>query len=135
VPRFLIAEQCRELDITPMDIILEPAGRNTAAAVACAALYADSLDLYDDPLLLILPADHHIENNSAFVSAVARSISVASQGLLMTFGIEPTVAHTGYGYLQQGAELGGHVFKVDGFIEKPDAAMAQAYLDKGGVME
>jgi mannose-1-phosphate guanylyltransferase len=122
--RFFVAEQLRE--INKLDsIILEPAGRNTAPAVALAALMTD-----EDPLLLVLAADHVIQDEAAFTKAVFSALPLAQAGKLVTFGIVPSEPHTGYGYIKKGAEeSGGYV--VDEFIEKPSSDVAQEYLDSG----
>jgi mannose-1-phosphate guanylyltransferase/mannose-6-phosphate isomerase len=126
--RFLAAEQLRVLDVSAPAILLEPIGRNTAPAIAAAALQAMATG--DDPLLLVLPSDHVIADAQAFRAAVAVAGMAAEQGALVTFGILPTGAETGFGYIQ--AAPGDGVRKVLRFVEKPDAATAQAYLDAGG---
>ena len=122
--RFFVAEQLREIDQLG-SIILEPAGRNTAPAIALAALTAK-----DDPLLLVLPADHVITNEAAFNQAVTDAIPLAESGKLVTFGILPTEPHTGYGYIKRGAEKGSG-FDVDQFVEKPSLEVAEDYLSSG----
>ncbi len=126
--RFLVAEQLRESKIDIGGIILEPAGRNTAPAVALSALYAVKQDNTQDPILLILAADHEIKNVRQFCDSINQAIALAEQGYLVTFGIVPTHPETGYGYIQAGQTLsnGGH--KVAGFKEKPDLATAEEYL-------
>ncbi len=127
--RFLVAEQSRAIATPLSKIILEPVGKNTAPAVALAALEAKTLA--EDPVLLILPADHVIEDDVVFAEAVDRGRRLAEQGKLVTFGIVPTRAHTGYGYIQRGAELPeGFAYTVDAFVEKPDLATAQQYIDQ-----
>lgn len=127
--RFLVAEQLRQLGSSASAIILEPAGRNTAPAVALAALRA----LRDDPdaVLLVLPADHVIKDEAAFATAVELALPQAQEGALATFGIVPDAPETGYGYLRRGDSIGEGVFVLDSFVEKPDEATAQAYLDSG----
>lgn len=127
--RFLVAEQLRQINITPKAIILEPFARNTAPAIAAAALKLQSEDL----LMLVLPADHVITDVLAFEAAVRRASLVATQGKLVTFGIEPTHPETGYGYIQSGHMLSAAegCFEVARFVEKPDAATAQQYLAAG----
>lgn len=127
--RFLVAEQLRQINITPKAIILEPFARNTAPAIAAAALKLQSEDL----LMLVLPADHVITDVLAFEAAVRRASLVAIQGKLVTFGIEPTHPETGYGYIQSGHVLSAAegCFEVARFVEKPDAATAQQYLAAG----
>jgi mannose-1-phosphate guanylyltransferase len=130
--RFLVAEQLRQINRLSNNIILEPAGRNTAPAITLAALSAIANG--DDPLLLVLAADHVIENPAAFHQAVENAIPYAEQGKLVTFGIVPTGPETGYGYIQRGAELSGtaaSVFRVQRFVEKPDLATALQYLECG----
>ena len=132
--RFLVAEQLREVDIKPSDIILEPVGRNTTAAIAIAALYAKSRASKkneDDTLVLVLPADHHIENSQAFCDAVKDAIKFAKDGYLMTFGIKPDKPNTGYGYLNKGERLDDNVFVVNKFVEKPNLDTAKKYCDSG----
>jgi mannose-1-phosphate guanylyltransferase/mannose-6-phosphate isomerase len=131
--RFLAAEQLRVLAVPDPAILLEPVGRNTAPAIAAAALQAIAAG--EDPLLLVLPSDHVIADAEAFREAVAVASVAAEQGALVTFGIMPTIAETGFGYIQaeQPAHgVGDGVRKVLRFVEKPDAATAQAYLDAGG---
>jgi mannose-1-phosphate guanylyltransferase/mannose-6-phosphate isomerase len=128
--RFLVAEQVRALNITPAAVILEPVGRNTAPAVAVAALH--SLAAGSDPILLVLPADHIITDVEGFQRAVERVAPKAEAGQLITFGIVPTVPETGYGYIKAGSKLPDiDLYKVERFVEKPDAATARAYLETG----
>ena len=124
--RFFVAEQLRAINKLG-SIILEPVGRNTAPAIALAALTEDS----DDPLLLVLAADHLIANVESFTESVKKAIPLAEQGKLVTFGIVPSEPHTGYGYIKAGAELGDGFF-VDTFKEKPDQVTAETYLKQGG---
>lgn len=126
--RFLVAEQLREIDVAPLGILLEPIGKNTAPAAAVAALYLQKED--EDAIMLVLPADHAVENVEAFHAAVQRAISAVSTGALITFGIEPSSPETGYGYIRRGAALNGiaDCFAVDRFVEKPDRATAEAFL-------
>ena len=125
--RFMMAEQLREIDITPNAIILEPLGRNTAPAVALAALTAAS----EDDVLLILPADHVIEDVAAFQHAVSQAKDLAEQGFLVTFGIVPTEPETGYGYIKRSTENAGPAYKVASFVEKPNLETAESYLRTG----
>ena len=124
--RFFVAEQLRELGHMG-SILLEPVGRNTAPAVALAALFSG----HEDPLLLVLAADHVIAEQEAFTQSVNSAIPMAEAGKLVTFGIVPNEAHTGYGYIEAGdaAETG---FSVRSFKEKPDSQTAQGYLKSGG---
>lgn len=128
--RFLVAEQLRALDITPKSIMLEPAPRNTAPAIAVAAMA-----LLDDPdaLMLVLPSDHVITDIDAFERAVMQAAVAASDGRLVTFGIKPSHPETGYGYIQAGIALAGAdgCFKVNRFVEKPDIKTAESYLTSG----
>ena len=131
--RFLVAEQLRQQDIQHSGILLEPVGRNTAPAIALAALKAQESG--SDPILLILAADHLIQNQSAFHTVLARAHQLAEQGKLVIFGIVPQMPHTGYGYIKSGASLsnnGLHVgFDVAAFVEKPDLVSAQDYVSTG----
>jgi mannose-1-phosphate guanylyltransferase/mannose-6-phosphate isomerase len=128
--RFLVAEQLLELKVTPRAIVLEPFGRNTAPAIALAALAAlrDAGGL--DPLLLILPADHVIRDTAVFQQAVRTALPAAEHGQLVTFGIVPDSPETGYGYIQRG-EAQGPVYGIARFVEKPDLARAQQFLQSG----
>jgi mannose-1-phosphate guanylyltransferase/mannose-6-phosphate isomerase len=143
--RFMVAEQMREFGVEPQAIILEPVGRNTAPAVGVAALVAleqaragaEGSDV--DPVLLVLPADHVIRDVAAFQRAVTVGRAAAEAGKLVTFGIVPDRAETGYGYIRRknadalatrGA-ADGACFPVQQFVEKPDAATAQQYVDSG----
>ena len=129
--RFLAAEQLRQLGYEQTAIILEPMGRNTAPAIALAALQAQRHSRGDDPILLVLAADHAISDITAFEQSIATALPLAESGKLVTFGITPTHAHTGYGYLEQGASLGNGGFVVRQFVEKPDLATANIYLTQG----
>ncbi len=125
--RFLVAEQLRELGIDDATIILEPMGRNTAPAVAIAALCAARK--YADPTLLVLAADHVIPERDAFQNAVSDAVVYAGMGKLVTFGIVPTKAETAYGYIHNGQELAPGVNEVSGFVEKPNLDKAQEYFE------
>ena len=125
--RFLMAEQLREID-QAATLVLEPEGRNTAPAIACAALLARRTG--DDPLLLVLPADHVIGDIQAFQHSVSLAVPLAEMGYLVTFGVVPTQPETGYGYIACGGPLeGGH--HLAAFIEKPDAKRAAELVDSG----
>ncbi len=126
--RFLVAEQLRQIGAPTPAIVLEPLGRNTAPAIAAAALQALAGD--DDPLLLVLPSDHVVRDGEAFRAAVRQAMPAAEAGALVTFGVVPDAPETGFGYIQ--AAPGDGVRKVLRFVEKPDAATAQRYLDDGG---
>jgi mannose-1-phosphate guanylyltransferase len=128
--RFLAAEQLRQLGLEEANIILEPVGRNTAPAIALAALQA--LTEQEDPILLVLAADHLIQDVSAFHQSIAKAQVLAEAGKLVTFAITPTHPETGYGYLQMGSPVGEGGFKVNRFVEKPDLKTAEQYLSHGG---
>lgn len=132
--RFAIAEQMREAGIAPAALLLEPAARNTAAAVAAAAAHLAATGAPADDMLLVLPSDHVILDRPAFAAAVARAATAAGLGRLVTFGIEPTAPETGYGYIREGAALAGApgAHDVARFVEKPDLATARGYLAEGG---
>ena len=125
--RFLVAEQLRQAGAPQAAIMLEPVGRNTAPAIAAAALQATADG--GDPLLLVLPSDHVVRDADAFRAAVRAAMPAADAGALVTFGIVPTAPETGFGYLH--ADAGEGLRKVLRFVEKPDAATAQRYLDAG----
>ena len=127
--RFLAAEQLRMLGLDNASILLEPVGRNTAPAIALAALQAS--DQLEDPILLILAADHLIKDVAAFQASIHTALPLAQDGMLVTFGIVPTHAETGYGYIEQGSDVGVGGFKVSRFVEKPDLVTAQEYLASG----
>lgn len=127
--RFSVAEQLRAGGITPSGIILEPTGKNTAPAIALAAFHAMSLG--QDPLLLVLAADHVIKDPAAFRQSVALAVPCACQGKLVTFGIVPNSPETGYGYIKRGEEQGEGSFLVNRFVEKPDQATAESYITSG----
>jgi mannose-1-phosphate guanylyltransferase/mannose-6-phosphate isomerase len=129
--RFIVAEQLRELGSRPSAVVLEPAGRNTAPAVAVAALLAQrAVTGKEDPLLLVLPADHLIRNTAAFAAAVQAAAAAANAGNLVTFGVVPDRPETGYGYLLKGADQGAWS-KLDDFVEKPDLEAAKRYVASG----
>ncbi len=127
--RFLVAEQLRQIGVTAPSILLEPVGRNTAPAIAAAAFQA-VID-GDDPLLLVLPSDHVVRDADGFRRAIDEAREAAGQGALVTFGIVPTAPETGFGYIQAAGNAEG-VRRVMRFVEKPDVASAQAYLQAGG---
>jgi mannose-1-phosphate guanylyltransferase/mannose-6-phosphate isomerase len=129
--RFLVAEQLREVGCWPARILLEPVSRNTAPAVALAALLIIEED--PDTLLLVMPADHVIEDGEAFRTAVEQGRQLAQEGRLVTFGIRPTLAHIGYGYMKCGEPLGAG-FRVDAFTEKPGREQAERYLESGDML-
>jgi mannose-1-phosphate guanylyltransferase/mannose-1-phosphate guanylyltransferase/mannose-6-phosphate isomerase len=129
--RFMIAEQMRQIGASPRAIVLEPVGRNTAPAIAVAALMLSR----DDPeaLMLVLPADHLISDVEAFHRAIRTAAEAARHGHLTTFGIVAATPETGYGYIRKGAPLAGcaGAHQVAAFVEKPDLATAQQYVDSG----
>lgn len=129
--RFIVADQLRTIDVTPQKILLEPLGRNTAPAVAVAALTL--LKNQDDGLMLVLPADHVILDQPAFLAAVEVAKQAAQAGKLVTFGIDPDKPETGYGYIQKGQPLQkcSGAFELSRFVEKPDEETAQSYLESG----
>lgn len=127
--RFMVAEQLRELGTAPQAIVLEPQGRNTAPAAAIAALLVSG-GADADPVLLVLPADHVITDVPAFQAAVAVGRVAAESGSLVTFGVVPDRAETGYGYIRRGAGP-GPAFSVAKFVEKPDSATARGYVESG----
>jgi mannose-1-phosphate guanylyltransferase/mannose-6-phosphate isomerase len=129
--RFLAAEQLREIEITPLPLILEPVSRNTAPAVAIAALSA--MKENEEATLLVLPADHLVQDVAAFHAAINSAVALAQQDKLVTFGITPDSPATGFGYIERGeavSEAEG-AFAVARFVEKPDAETAQRFLDSG----
>jgi mannose-1-phosphate guanylyltransferase / mannose-6-phosphate isomerase len=129
--RFLIADQLAEAGIAPATIILEPEGRNTAAAISIAAHSAAQID--PDAVLVVAPSDHVINDEAAFLAALGKALPAARAGHLVTFGIQPHGPETGYGYIEIGAALSGFgdVFNVARFVEKPDAKRARAFVDSG----
>jgi mannose-1-phosphate guanylyltransferase len=126
--RFLVAEQLRQKNVAHGGILLEPVGRNTAPAIALAALHATLKS--EDPTLLVLAADHLISDVPAFHAAIEKASVLAEQGKLVTFGIVPTEPHTGYGYIKAGEKL-TEGFGVEKFVEKPDLETAQGYVSSG----
>jgi mannose-1-phosphate guanylyltransferase/mannose-6-phosphate isomerase len=128
--RFLVAEQLRQIGIKQADILLEPEGRNTAPAAAVACLAAQERH-GPEALVFLMSADHLIPDLAAFNQAAATAARVATAGYLTTFGVKPSRAETGYGYLHQGAALAEGGFAVRAFVEKPDSAKAQAYVASG----
>ncbi|MBD9536734.1 mannose-1-phosphate guanylyltransferase/mannose-6-phosphate isomerase [Stenotrophomonas sp. STM01] len=125
--RFVAAEQLQQAGTAPSAILLEPIGRNTAPAIAAAALEARRNG--DDPLLLVLPSDHLINDITRFHQAIAQAAAIAEQGKLVTFGIQPTAPETGYGYIK--AVAGDGPRAIERFVEKPDLATAEIYVASG----
>lgn len=129
--RFLAAEQMRQIGQNKALILLEPDGRNTAPAIALAAL--EAIEKGDDPVMLVMPADHIIGDKAAFTAAVDFALPLAMDEHLVTFGITPTHPETGYGYIRSGAAVFANgAFKVEGFFEKPDLETAKDYLSTRG---
>ena len=126
--RFLVAEQTRHYTDNAT-ILLEPEGRNTAPALALAAIYA--LAENDEAMLLVLASDHVIKDDAAFKIAVTHAQVAAEEDNLVTFGIVPTHPETGYGYIKEGMKINDTSFKVDKFVEKPDVELAQEFLAAG----
>ena len=122
-----VADQLRAGGTAPGMLILEPAARNTAAAVALAALAAEA-----DDLLLVMPSDHLIGDPARFVDAVRTAVPLAGQDWLVTFGVRPDRPETGYGYIRRGEALGPGLFRAMRFVEKPDLATAETFLADGG---
>jgi mannose-1-phosphate guanylyltransferase/mannose-6-phosphate isomerase len=129
--RFMVAEQLREVGITPLGILLEPVGRNTAPAVAAAAHHLQQID--PEAVMLVLPADHVIENVAAFREAVERATRLVAAGKLAMFGIVPKTPETGYGYIRRGEPVAecSDCYNVARFVEKPDAATAEGFVAEG----
>jgi mannose-1-phosphate guanylyltransferase len=125
--RFLVAEQLHEINSQTAKIMLEPCARNTAPAIAIAALQAKSQG--DDPVMLVLAADHIIHNHEAFHNAINQANLAAQQGKVVTFGIIPDSAHTGYGYIE--AQSKTSLSKVTAFVEKPNKQTAERYIESG----
>ena len=129
--RFLIAEQLRQIGISPTGIILEPVGRNTAAAAAIAALLVQDTD--PDALMLVLPADHAIQDLPPFLQAIRNAVPAAQEGRLVAFGVAPRSPETGYGYIRRGQvrDAVSNVYDVAAFVEKPSLSRAESYLAEG----
>lgn len=127
--RFMVAEQLRQQEVNPQAIILEPFGRNTAPAVAVAALQAIRID--PEAVILVLPADHVIKDSAAFADAVAVGLSKAKQGKLVTFGIIPEGPETGYGYIRRESSGQDGCFAIAEFVEKPSLEVATGYVKSG----
>jgi mannose-1-phosphate guanylyltransferase/mannose-6-phosphate isomerase len=123
--RFLLAEQMRQIGIQYFPLILEPCGRNTAPALTLAALAAQ-LDA-PDAVMVVMPADHVIQDEHAFRQAICQGVELAKTDKLVTFGIQPTAPETGYGYIRLGQRLGDHAHQVAQFVEKPNQATATAF--------
>jgi len=133
--RFMVAEQLRQVEVAPAAIVLEPVGRNTAPAVAIAALTVLAAANKEqgaaaEPVLLVMPADHLLKDVPAFHAAVRAGLQAARDGKLVTFGVVPTKPETGYGYIRRGSGA-GPVYPIAEFVEKPDAARAAKYVAAG----
>ncbi len=128
--RFIVAEEFKKSKITPRSILLEPVAKNTAPAIAVASLDLLENNNTDNDLILVMPSDHFITNESKFISQVNKAKELAKQGYLITFGIIPSYAETGYGYIKIGDELNKNskIFNVEKFIEKPDSESASKYF-------
>ncbi|GAA5217698.1 mannose-1-phosphate guanylyltransferase/mannose-6-phosphate isomerase [Corallincola platygyrae] len=130
--RFIVAEQTRAIGVSS-EIILEPVGRNTAPAIALAAL--TKVNQGHDPIMLVLAADHVIADVEQFQKSVSFAAVAASKGLLATFGVVPTEPETGYGYIKRGDNaIAGETYPVEAFVEKPDLQTATAYLEEGSYL-
>ncbi|EAA8952505.1 mannose-1-phosphate guanylyltransferase/mannose-6-phosphate isomerase [Salmonella enterica] len=136
--RFIVAEQLRQIDQLHDNIILEPCGRNTAPAIALAAFSALKRNEQEDPLLLVLAADHVIAKENVFCNAIKKAVPIAENGNIVTFGIIPEYAETGYGYIERGAlfSVNGNstetgFYHVKNFVEKPDRLTAEKYISTG----
>lgn len=130
--RFLVREEAKQAGLDPQAIILEPVGRNTAAAVAVAALFAQRSN--PDSILAVMPSDHVVADENGFADGIKRAAAIAATGKLVLFGITPREPHTGYGYIRQGGDLEGanEGFCVEAFCEKPNRERAEEYLAEGG---
>lgn len=129
--RFMVAEQCHSIGIKPLAIMLEPIARNTAPAIALAALEAQKLD--PEAIIAIFPADHVIDNQQAFEQSLNIAIEAAKDNKLVTFGIVADKPETGYGYIKsdKATESDSSFYEVESFVEKPDLATAQQYIESG----
>ena len=129
--RFLVDDQLQQIGVKPQAILLEPLARNTGPAIAVAALWLLARD--PDALMLVQPSDHVIASLADFHDAVMRGLAAAQEGRLVTFGVKPSRPDIGYGYIQSGKPVDGAdgVFLVDRFVEKPDRATAQRFVDSG----
>jgi len=127
--RFLVAEQLREIGINDAQILLEPQGKNTAPALTLAALHIQEQD--PEGLMLVMPADHVIQNPTEFIETIVSGLSHACSDVLVTFGIVPSHAETGYGYIKKGKSLSEVGHGIQSFVEKPDTQTAERYLASG----
>ena len=132
--RFLTAEQLRQIGRAPSAIILEPIGRNTAPALTVASLFA-SAEQEDDPVMVVMPADHIIAQPSHFCEALDHAVQLAAEGRIVTMGVKPTTPETGYGYIRFGNKIGNSGgSEIAEFVEKPDAETAERYLAEGNYL-
>lgn len=131
--RFMAAEELQKINITPKSIILEPIARNTAPAIAVAALDIIASNIKDDDLMLVMPSDHVIQDEKEFISKVRKAKKAAENGYLVTFGIMPSKPETGYGYIKKSQKLSefGEIFNIEKFIEKPTQKIAQKFIESG----
>lgn len=129
--RFIVAEQAAEVGAPLAGILLEPEGRNTGIAIAAAAFFVKQR-LGEDEVLHILPSDHEVQPSDRYFVAIQQAAAAALQGDLVTFGLVPTHAETGYGYIKSNAMVGSGVAKIECFIEKPNAKRAEELLAQGG---
>lgn len=129
--RFIVGEQAAELNIALSSVLLEPVARNTAVAIAAAAAHI-AHRFGPDAILHVLPSDHDVTADAGYWLAVDHAIAAATSGQLVTFGIKPTHAETGFGYIKADASIGGDAVPVERFVEKPDAARATQMLQDGG---
>lgn len=127
--RFLVAEQLRSIEVEPASIMLEPVGRNTAPALTLAAAHIQTSGT--DSIMLVLPADHVVDDTDSFHTAIIQGAKLAEQNNLVTFGIVPTAPETGYGYIKKGTEISDSANEIAAFVEKPDLETAQQYVDSG----
>lgn len=127
--RNIILEECEAESVKAQNIILEPCARNTAPVAIIAAL--EMMEKDPEGLILLIPSDHHIEDQAAFMKAIAKGVPSAVSGQLTTFGIQPTRPDTGYGYIHAGAERGDGSVNVNAFVEKPDEKTAKDYVEDG----
>ena len=127
--RFLLADQVQSLNLRDAKIILEPARRNTAPAIALACLAA--LEQAEDAIVLVLPSDHYIENQASFHETLEKANEAARQGYLVTFGVVPNKPETGYGYIKSGSSGNESWYSIEAFVEKPSLEVAETYVQSG----
>jgi mannose-1-phosphate guanylyltransferase/mannose-6-phosphate isomerase len=128
--RFIVAEEFKKSKIKPLSIILEPVARNTASAIAVACLNLLENNVGEDDLILVMPSDHFITNETKFIAQINKAKAMAKKGFLVTFGIVANYNETGYGYIKIGEELDkkSKIFSVEKFIEKPDIKTAEKFV-------